>query len=116
MSDTGARPVGEQWALRTCAEKHLFDLPADALQTEAVHCRFPALASHGSVVGIPIPARHYCPMLRNSLSAGLGLSARQVEGAFAKAGVSARQRAESLSLDEWASVAAELAPLLRPVR
>jgi 16S rRNA (adenine1518-N6/adenine1519-N6)-dimethyltransferase len=55
-------------------------------------------------------------MLRNSLAAGLGLSARQVEGALAKAGVSARQRAETLSLDEWASVAGELAPLLRPDR
>lgn len=42
--------------------------------------------------------------LRNSLRAGLALDAACVEGALAKAGVDAGRRAETLSLEEWASV------------
>jgi 16S rRNA (adenine1518-N6/adenine1519-N6)-dimethyltransferase len=42
--------------------------------------------------------------LRNSLSAGLGLSPAGVEEALEQAGVDPRRRAETLSLREWAAV------------
>ncbi len=42
--------------------------------------------------------------LRNSLSAGLGLSPTLVEAALAQADVEARRRAETLSLPEWARI------------
>ncbi len=46
--------------------------------------------------------------LRNSLSAGLGLSPAEVEAALAQAGIDPRRRAQTLSLPEWARVAALL--------
>jgi 16S rRNA (adenine1518-N6/adenine1519-N6)-dimethyltransferase len=46
--------------------------------------------------------------LRNSLSAGLGLSKASVEALLDEAGVDARRRAETLSLEEWSGVAAAL--------
>ncbi len=42
--------------------------------------------------------------LRNSLSAGLGLSPATVEEALEQAGVNPRRRAETLSLKEWSGV------------
>jgi 16S rRNA (adenine1518-N6/adenine1519-N6)-dimethyltransferase len=48
-------------------------------------------------------------MLRNSLSAGLGLPAAGVEEALARANVDPRRRAETLSLAEWAEVARAIA-------
>jgi 16S rRNA (adenine1518-N6/adenine1519-N6)-dimethyltransferase len=42
--------------------------------------------------------------LRNSLSAGLGLSPVSVEDALERAGVNPQRRAETLSLQEWARV------------
>lgn len=42
--------------------------------------------------------------LRNSLSAGLGLSPARVEEALRQAGVDSRRRAETLSLPEWVEV------------
>jgi 16S rRNA (adenine1518-N6/adenine1519-N6)-dimethyltransferase len=45
--------------------------------------------------------------LRNSLSAGLALPPPQVEEVLSQAGVDARRRAETLSLEEWAAVVAE---------
>jgi 16S rRNA (adenine1518-N6/adenine1519-N6)-dimethyltransferase len=47
-------------------------------------------------------------MLRNSLSAGLGLPPASVGALLEEAGVDARRRAETLSLEEWAGVAAAL--------
>jgi 16S rRNA (adenine1518-N6/adenine1519-N6)-dimethyltransferase len=44
--------------------------------------------------------------LRNSLSAGLGLSTASVGALLEEAGVDPRRRAETLSLGEWAEVAA----------
>jgi 16S rRNA (adenine1518-N6/adenine1519-N6)-dimethyltransferase len=41
--------------------------------------------------------------LRNSLSGGLRLSPAQVEEALAQAGIDSRRRAETLSLEEWAT-------------
>lgn len=49
--------------------------------------------------------------LRNSLSAGLQLSAEAVEGALRRAGVDPRRRAETLSLEEWAAVSEQLTGL-----
>lgn len=46
-------------------------------------------------------------MLRNSLSAGLGLSPASARDALERAGVDPRRRAETLSLEEWARVARE---------
>jgi 16S rRNA (adenine1518-N6/adenine1519-N6)-dimethyltransferase len=46
--------------------------------------------------------------LRNSLSAGLGLSKASVGALLDEAGVDARRRAETLSLEEWSGVAAAL--------
>jgi 16S rRNA (adenine1518-N6/adenine1519-N6)-dimethyltransferase len=55
-------------------------------------------------------------MLRNSLSAGLGVAPYQVEDALRRAGVDPRRRPQTLSLQEWAEAAGALAPLLgRPV-
>jgi 16S rRNA (adenine1518-N6/adenine1519-N6)-dimethyltransferase len=50
--------------------------------------------------------------LRNSLSGGLALPPVRVEAALELAGVDPRRRAETLSLQEWAAVARELADLL----
>jgi 16S rRNA (adenine1518-N6/adenine1519-N6)-dimethyltransferase len=47
-------------------------------------------------------------MLRNSLSAGLGLSPVVVEAALRQSGVDPRRRAETLSLQEWAEVTKEV--------
>jgi 16S rRNA (adenine1518-N6/adenine1519-N6)-dimethyltransferase len=44
--------------------------------------------------------------LRNSLSAGLGLSKGSVGALLEEVGLDARRRAETLSLEEWAEVAA----------
>ena len=52
-------------------------------------------------------------MLRNSLSAGLGLSPVGVEAALRQAVVDPRRRAETLSLREWAEVTREIAALDR---
>ena len=46
--------------------------------------------------------------LRNSLSAGLGLSKASVGALLDEAGVDARRRAETLSLEEWSGVTAAL--------
>lgn len=46
--------------------------------------------------------------LRNSLSAGLGLSHSSVESALRSAGVDARRRAETLDLEEWSRLAQAL--------
>jgi 16S rRNA (adenine1518-N6/adenine1519-N6)-dimethyltransferase len=46
--------------------------------------------------------------LRNSLSAGLGLSPLSVEKALTQAHVDPRRRAETLSLEEWAKVTSAL--------
>ncbi len=46
--------------------------------------------------------------LRNSLSGGLGLPAARVVDALAEAGVDARRRAQTLSLEEWAEVSEAL--------
>jgi 16S rRNA (adenine1518-N6/adenine1519-N6)-dimethyltransferase len=43
--------------------------------------------------------------LRNSLKAGLGIPAEEVEAALAAVGIDARRRAETLSLDEWGKLA-----------
>jgi 16S rRNA (adenine1518-N6/adenine1519-N6)-dimethyltransferase len=43
--------------------------------------------------------------LRNSLRAGLGLSAAEVEEALGAAGIDPRRRAETLSMGEWAALA-----------
>ena len=47
-------------------------------------------------------------MLRNALSAGLGMTPLQVENALGKAGIDPRRRAETLSLDEWVEVTREI--------
>jgi 16S rRNA (adenine1518-N6/adenine1519-N6)-dimethyltransferase len=47
-------------------------------------------------------------MLRNSLSAGLGLQPAPVGALLDEVGVDARRRAETLTLEEWAVVAAAL--------
>ncbi len=47
--------------------------------------------------------------LRNSLRAGLSLARGEVEMALEAAGIDPRRRAETLSLDEWAGLAACLA-------
>jgi 16S rRNA (adenine1518-N6/adenine1519-N6)-dimethyltransferase len=44
-------------------------------------------------------------MLRSSLSGGLGISKTQAEEYLAKAGIKSDDRAESLSLDQWQSLA-----------
>jgi 16S rRNA (adenine1518-N6/adenine1519-N6)-dimethyltransferase len=46
--------------------------------------------------------------LRNSLSAGLGLSTASAGALLEEAGVDARRRAQTLSLEEWAAVAETL--------
>jgi 16S rRNA (adenine1518-N6/adenine1519-N6)-dimethyltransferase len=43
--------------------------------------------------------------LRNSLKAGLGIPAKEVEAALTAAGIDPRRRAETLSLDEWGKLA-----------
>jgi 16S rRNA (adenine1518-N6/adenine1519-N6)-dimethyltransferase len=47
-------------------------------------------------------------MLRNALSAGLGMTPLQVENALGKAGIDPRRRAETLSLGEWVEVTREI--------
>jgi len=47
--------------------------------------------------------------LRNSLAAGLGLPPERVEAALQRAGIDPHRRAETLSLEEWAALAGELA-------
>jgi 16S rRNA (adenine1518-N6/adenine1519-N6)-dimethyltransferase len=47
-------------------------------------------------------------MLRNSLSAGLGLAPPVVEEALLRATIDPKRRAESLNLREWADLTAEL--------
>ncbi len=42
--------------------------------------------------------------LRNSLSAGLGMPAAQVEGMLEAAGIDPKRRAETLSMEEWRKV------------
>lgn len=51
--------------------------------------------------------------LRNSLSAGLALEPRLVEQALVAAGVEPSRRAETLSLEEWAGVAASCQRIAR---
>lgn len=46
--------------------------------------------------------------LRNSLGAGLGVTAAQAEAGLRQAGVDPQRRAETLSLEEWARVARAL--------
>jgi 16S rRNA (adenine1518-N6/adenine1519-N6)-dimethyltransferase len=46
--------------------------------------------------------------LRNSLRAGLGLTSLRVEQTLAETGIDLGRRAETLSLEEWASLAAAL--------
>jgi 16S rRNA (adenine1518-N6/adenine1519-N6)-dimethyltransferase len=50
--------------------------------------------------------------LRNSLSAGLGLSPALVEEALVRASVAPQRRAETLSLEEWSGVTGRIAALL----
>jgi len=47
--------------------------------------------------------------LRNSLAAGLHLTAAEVEAALQRAGIDPHRRAETLSLEEWARLSRELA-------
>lgn len=47
--------------------------------------------------------------LRNALSAGLGIPPEQAEAALASAGIRPQRRAETLGLDEWATLANALA-------
>ncbi len=49
--------------------------------------------------------------LRNTLSAGLGLSPGEAAAQLEKVGVDSRRRAQTLSLQEWASIAGALASL-----
>jgi 16S rRNA (adenine1518-N6/adenine1519-N6)-dimethyltransferase len=49
---------------------------------------------------------HKRKTLRNALSAGLGLAPAAAEQALAQAGIDPRRRAETLSLQEWADLAA----------
>jgi 16S rRNA (adenine1518-N6/adenine1519-N6)-dimethyltransferase len=51
---------------------------------------------------------HKRKMLRNSLSAGIGLSPARVEESLVQVGVDPRRRAETLTLEEWATVASVL--------
>jgi 16S rRNA (adenine1518-N6/adenine1519-N6)-dimethyltransferase len=44
-------------------------------------------------------------MLRNTLAAGLAISARDAEGYLALSGVDPKRRAETLSVDEWVKLA-----------
>jgi 16S rRNA (adenine1518-N6/adenine1519-N6)-dimethyltransferase len=46
--------------------------------------------------------------LKNALAAGLGLPSAEVVAALTRAGVDPRRRAQTLSLDEWASLVREL--------
>ena len=47
--------------------------------------------------------------LRNSLSAGLGLPAEQIEAALISCGIEPRQRAQELEISQWLAVTAALA-------
>ncbi len=47
-------------------------------------------------------------MLRNALSAGLGLPPARVEEVLTRAGVDPHRRAETLSLEEWAEIVRQL--------
>jgi 16S rRNA (adenine1518-N6/adenine1519-N6)-dimethyltransferase len=46
--------------------------------------------------------------LRNSLSAGLHLSSAQAESLLEATGISPQRRAETVSIEEWAKLAAAL--------
>ncbi len=46
--------------------------------------------------------------LKNALAAGLGLPSAEVVGALTRAGVDPQRRAQTLSLDEWVSLAREI--------
>ncbi|MEJ2555250.1 MAG: rRNA adenine dimethyltransferase family protein [Anaerolineae bacterium] len=46
--------------------------------------------------------------LKNALAAGLGLPSAEVVGALTRAGVDPQRRAQTLSLDEWASLVREV--------
>jgi 16S rRNA (adenine1518-N6/adenine1519-N6)-dimethyltransferase len=48
--------------------------------------------------------------LKNALAAGLGLSSTEVVAALTRAGVDPQRRAQTLNLDEWASLVREIAP------
>jgi 16S rRNA (adenine1518-N6/adenine1519-N6)-dimethyltransferase len=48
--------------------------------------------------------------LKNALAAGLGLSGVEVGRALERAGVDPRRRAQTLTLEEWASLACEFSP------
>jgi 16S rRNA (adenine1518-N6/adenine1519-N6)-dimethyltransferase len=50
--------------------------------------------------------------LKNALAAGLGLPSAEVVGAMTRAGVDPQRRAQTLSLDEWASLVREIAAQL----
>jgi 16S rRNA (adenine1518-N6/adenine1519-N6)-dimethyltransferase len=52
--------------------------------------------------------------LKNSLAAGLSLASTEVVGAMSRAGVDPHRRAQTLSLDEWASLARELSVSFSP--
>jgi len=54
---------------------------------------------------------HKRKTLRNALSAGLGLAPAAVEAALARPGIDPRRRAETLTLQEWADLAASIRPL-----
>ena len=51
---------------------------------------------------------HKRKMLRNAVSAGLGLAPAGVEQALVQAGIDPRRRAETLSLQEWADLVASI--------
>jgi 16S rRNA (adenine1518-N6/adenine1519-N6)-dimethyltransferase len=51
--------------------------------------------------------------LKNSLAAGLGLPAAQTSAALTRAGVDPTRRAQTLSLEEWASLTRELSGACR---
>lgn len=51
--------------------------------------------------------------LKNALSSGLNLNAENAAAVFAASGVDARRRAETLTLEEWASLTRAAAPYLR---
>jgi len=50
--------------------------------------------------------------LKNALSAGLGLPAEQVLSAMRQAGIAPEQRAQALSLAEWAALTCQLYPVI----
>jgi len=59
---------------------------------------------------------HKRKTLRNALSAGLGLAPASAEQALVQVGIDPRRRAETLSLQEWAELAASIRPGEEPLR